>query len=64
VAVQHFLAGEIGFLDIIAIVEDTLGRLSGHPLTSLDDVLAVDQEARDVATVLAAQWATPAVSAG
>ncbi len=49
VAVARFLAEEIGFLDILRTVEDTLTLYhSDHPAT-LDEVLAVDAEARRLA---------------
>jgi 1-deoxy-D-xylulose-5-phosphate reductoisomerase len=46
IAVASFLAGKIGFLDIAATVEETLGRLPNRPLTALEDVYATDEEAR------------------
>jgi 1-deoxy-D-xylulose-5-phosphate reductoisomerase len=49
VAVARFLAGEVGFLDIAAIVEHTLDRVAAQSLNSLDDVMAIDGEARRVA---------------
>ncbi|MBB4154031.1 1-deoxy-D-xylulose-5-phosphate reductoisomerase [Sphingomonas jinjuensis] len=49
VAVAAFLAGRIGFLEIAAIVEDTLLRYAPAAPASLDDVLAVDAEARRLA---------------
>jgi len=53
VAVARFLAGEVGFLDIAAIVEHTLDTLGdrGAPQSfdDLEDVMAVDAEARRVA---------------
>jgi 1-deoxy-D-xylulose-5-phosphate reductoisomerase len=49
VAVAAFLAGQIGFLRIAAIVEDTLQRYAPAAPASLDDVLAVDAEARRLA---------------
>ena len=49
VAVHAFLAGDIGFLDIAGIVEETLSRVSNHPLDTLDDVTEADGEARDTA---------------
>ncbi|MEM7123329.1 MAG: 1-deoxy-D-xylulose-5-phosphate reductoisomerase [Pseudomonadota bacterium] len=52
VAVAGFLAGNIGFLDIISIVSQTLERVSVRPLESLDDVGEVDAEARCVARSL------------
>jgi 1-deoxy-D-xylulose-5-phosphate reductoisomerase len=49
VAVARFLAGDIGFLEIAAIVAHTMDRVSQPALTCLDDILAVDEEARVVA---------------
>ncbi|TFU06246.1 1-deoxy-D-xylulose-5-phosphate reductoisomerase [Polymorphobacter arshaanensis] len=50
VAVAAFLAGEIGFLDIAALVRDVLDALDGGVMTTLDDVMAVDTAARRAAT--------------
>ena len=52
VAVAAFLAGQIGFMDVTALVENTLSRYSASAPTSLDDVLNVDREARATATAL------------
>lgn len=49
VAVEAFLQGKIGFLDIASLVEETLDAVSARPLSSLEDVTAVDAEARSVA---------------
>lgn len=49
VAVARFLAGEVGFLDIAAIVEHTMDRVASQPLNSLEDVMTIDGEARRVA---------------
>ncbi len=49
VAVGRYLAGDIGFLDIAATVERTLGIVPTRPMSSLDDILATDAEARRVA---------------
>jgi 1-deoxy-D-xylulose-5-phosphate reductoisomerase len=49
IAVARFLAGDIGFLDIAAIVEHTLDRIPLQGLDTLDDVIAIDAEARQVA---------------
>ncbi|KUO49160.1 MAG: 1-deoxy-D-xylulose 5-phosphate reductoisomerase [Sphingomonadales bacterium BRH_c3] len=46
VAVAAFLAGQIGFTRITAVVEDTLHRYSAPAPQCLDDVLGVDREAR------------------
>lgn len=49
IAVAAFLARRIGFLEIAAIVADTLSRYHPPAPDSLDDVLAVDAEARTIA---------------
>jgi 1-deoxy-D-xylulose-5-phosphate reductoisomerase len=49
VAVAAFLGKRVGFLDIAAIVERTLEVLAGRRIDSLDDVYALDAEAREVA---------------
>jgi 1-deoxy-D-xylulose-5-phosphate reductoisomerase len=52
VAVQAFLDGRIGFLGIAALVEATLGcsaHISAPSPDSVDEVLAVDAEARAIA---------------
>ncbi|UIJ43880.1 1-deoxy-D-xylulose-5-phosphate reductoisomerase [Sphingomonas cannabina] len=49
VAVAAFLDRRIGFLEIAAIVEDTLGRYDPGAPDSLDAVLNVDAEARRIA---------------
>ncbi|MFM2129343.1 MAG: hypothetical protein RL477_889 [Pseudomonadota bacterium] len=46
VAVQGFLDGEIGFLDIVAVVSGTLERTAAAAVSTLEDVVAVDREAR------------------
>ena len=49
VAVAAFLAGRIGFLDIIAVVESTLSAAPVRSLTGLADVVEVDLAAREIA---------------
>lgn len=49
VAVAAFLAGKIGFLEIAAIVADTLDGYDPPAPETLDDVLAIDDEARTIA---------------
>jgi 1-deoxy-D-xylulose-5-phosphate reductoisomerase len=50
VSVSHFLAGRIGFLDIARVNERVLARLGASPAaTTIDDVLALDQEVRIMA---------------
>ncbi len=54
VAVGAFLAGRIGFLDIVAVVEAVLEACDGVRAESLDDILAVDALARRRAEALVA----------
>ncbi|NKB45957.1 MAG: 1-deoxy-D-xylulose-5-phosphate reductoisomerase [Alphaproteobacteria bacterium] len=49
IAVARFLAGEIGFLDILGTVEDTLAQCRNDHPTTLDEVMALDAEARRLA---------------
>ncbi len=57
VAVAEFLSQRIGFLQIAALVEDSLTRAERdsmiHPLNSLDDVWDADRYGRTMATELA-----------
>ncbi len=50
VAVDAFLAGRIGFLDIVATVADVMDRMGAPPADTLDAVLAQDAAARLAAT--------------
>jgi 1-deoxy-D-xylulose-5-phosphate reductoisomerase len=50
IAVAAFLDGRIGFLDIAAIVEETLAALPDRPIAELDDVYDTDREARAYAS--------------
>lgn len=49
VAVGAFLKGRVGYLEIAAIVADTLDRCNPPAPSSLDEVLEVDREARALA---------------
>ncbi|MGP3696369.1 1-deoxy-D-xylulose-5-phosphate reductoisomerase [Rhodobacter sp. NSM] len=54
IALDHFIAGSIGFLDMAAVVEDTLAGVSADPLfgkvpDTLEEVLAMDHLARKAA---------------
>jgi 1-deoxy-D-xylulose-5-phosphate reductoisomerase len=49
VAVAAFLAGRIGFLEIAATVEETLAQVDGVSAWNLDELIAVDEEARRIA---------------
>jgi 1-deoxy-D-xylulose-5-phosphate reductoisomerase len=52
VAVESFLHGEIGFLQIARIVEETLARMGSHSAESVGDVLEIDRQSRTVARSL------------
>lgn len=54
VAVSGFLNGRIGFLEIVKVVEDTLGRIDHEPIKSLDHVSDIDLHARTIANSLIA----------
>jgi 1-deoxy-D-xylulose-5-phosphate reductoisomerase len=54
-AVNGFLEGKIGFLDIAGIVQTTLERMPSGRLTSLEDVYGADSEARRMAERLMGQ---------
>ena len=54
VAVALFLARRLGFLDIAAVVEETLDLLGHEPASDLDTVLALDAAARTRAAEAAA----------
>jgi 1-deoxy-D-xylulose-5-phosphate reductoisomerase len=52
VAVEAFLQERIGFTSITRVVEMTLEQVEHRPVTSVADVVGVDQEARAVAASL------------
>ena len=52
VAVHGFLAGRIGFLDIVSVVEETLERSKLGDIASLGEVVEIDGEAREIANAL------------
>jgi 1-deoxy-D-xylulose-5-phosphate reductoisomerase len=54
VAVALFLDRRLGFLDIAAVVEEALDHLGAPPVGGLDDVLALDAQARREAMRMAA----------
>jgi 1-deoxy-D-xylulose-5-phosphate reductoisomerase len=64
VAVHAFLAGEIGFLDIARIVEETLDGIGWQPLAELADVFAADREGRRWARSLITEAPATAVGSG
>ncbi|OHC54579.1 MAG: 1-deoxy-D-xylulose-5-phosphate reductoisomerase [Rhodobacterales bacterium RIFCSPHIGHO2_02_FULL_62_130] len=60
IALDHFMAGAIGFQDMAAVVEDTLARISaetrlGNAVSTLEDVLHMDHLARVRAAEAAGQ---------
>ncbi|MEE8393433.1 MAG: 1-deoxy-D-xylulose-5-phosphate reductoisomerase [Rhodospirillales bacterium] len=52
IAVQSFLNGEIGFLDIARLVEQTLEKAPNGKLENIDDVFDADSGAREIAKSL------------
>jgi 1-deoxy-D-xylulose-5-phosphate reductoisomerase len=54
VAVHAFLAGQLRFLEIAAVIEETLARLPAGPVHSFDALADADAEARRVADELVA----------
>jgi 1-deoxy-D-xylulose-5-phosphate reductoisomerase len=54
VAVEAFLAGRIGFLDIAGLVADVLERVDGAPARDLEELRDADRRARDL---VGAAWA-------
>jgi 1-deoxy-D-xylulose-5-phosphate reductoisomerase len=52
VAVQAFLEGRIGFLDIPSAVEDVLARVDGSPARDLGELVEADRRARDLVPVV------------
>ncbi len=52
IAVEGFLAGRIGFLDISRVVEKTLESMPDTAVETLDDVYGIDAEARRAAEQL------------
>ncbi len=54
VAVHAFLAGRLAFLDIAAVIEETLTRLPAAPVHSFESLGDADTRARAVAAELAA----------
>lgn len=57
VAVALFLGRRLGFLDIAAVVEETLALLGTEPVSDLASVLALDEAARREASRIAAHRA-------
>jgi 1-deoxy-D-xylulose-5-phosphate reductoisomerase len=57
VAVHAFLGSRIRFLDIAAVIEETLGELPGKRVHSFDSLAAADAEARRIAGELVAEKA-------
>lgn len=49
IAVESFLKGNIGFLDIPDLIEKTMASHKSHPIDSIETVMEVDRWARDTA---------------
>lgn len=57
IAVAAFIAGQAGFLDIDAIVAETLDKVASGPVATLEEVVAIDAAARETARALVARRA-------
>jgi 1-deoxy-D-xylulose-5-phosphate reductoisomerase len=62
VAVAAFLQGEIGFLRIAGVVEDTLDGVRGGAADSLDALMSADAQARRHAEHLIARHRVVAIA--
>lgn len=49
IAVEEFLEGRLGFLQIAQVIEETMNAHQAHALESLEEVLQVDQWGRETA---------------
>jgi 1-deoxy-D-xylulose-5-phosphate reductoisomerase len=59
VALDAFIAGRIGFLDMAKLVGEAMERLDGVPeANDLDDILAIDAQARRIGRELVKSFAT------
>jgi len=56
IAVAAFLAGKLGFLEIAAVVEETITVCGSVPGHDIEQILSVDAEARRQADSLVAHW--------
>jgi 1-deoxy-D-xylulose-5-phosphate reductoisomerase len=52
--VHAFLGGRLGFMDIAAVIEETLGEIPARPVHSFDSLAGADSDARRVASELVA----------
>jgi len=57
VAVEHFLNGKIGFLDIAEVNERTLDTMPHRSIISLTDIIANDKTARETALEITKHYA-------
>jgi 1-deoxy-D-xylulose-5-phosphate reductoisomerase len=61
IAVEAFLAGRIPFPVIAQVVEQTLERQPSRDAATIEEVLAIDSESRDVARRVLAEASRPSV---
>ncbi len=55
IAVHAFLAGQLGFLEIPRVIEQTLSELPGEPVRAFESLYEADREARTVAAEAVAE---------
>lgn len=58
IAVEAFLHEKIGFTSIIKVIELALEKIDTQPVSSIENILAVDSEARALATQICGQLCT------
>jgi 1-deoxy-D-xylulose-5-phosphate reductoisomerase len=55
IAVEAFLRGQIGFCDISRLVEDSLAKIHASTPTSIEEVVALDGETRERASLMVSE---------
>ncbi len=56
VAVESFISGKIGFLDITSVVEETLTQIHVEKMRSLEHVFDIDSNSRRIAKEIAGRF--------
>ena len=56
VVVAAFLRGEVGFLQMSEVIEETMGRVACIALPTMDDCMETDRRSREVATDLVTKF--------
>jgi 1-deoxy-D-xylulose-5-phosphate reductoisomerase len=64
IAVEAFLGGRLRFADIARVIEETLNAVDADEPDSIDDVLAIDAQARRAAAQLVESGSAALAAAG